>query len=672
MFRLKTLLAAWIAVLLAGLTLPARAADADGLQASIASDPTEGPHVPAPELRSAPVPAIPAADAPDPLPQPTSSAGASDNSAGTIAANAAPDMPPQPAVSADANTDTAPPSKNVTINLINLMVKRGLLTKEDSQALIQQAEQEAASAPSPAPSAPAPAEPVNSEDEVRVNYVPDVVKNQIRDDVTASVMKQARKENWGKEDDIPDWVHRFHVTGDIRVRYEGDDFPSGNATGSIVNFNAINTSSSFDINTGTQRSGLLPTYNVDEDRNRFRLRARLGSEIDLGENFTAGIRLGTGSDNQPVSENQTLGGVNSFTQNQGGNFSKYQIWLDRAFLRYELGAQPDKDFSVSIGRFDNPFFSTSMIWADDIAFDGFVAQGKYQVAPGVTPFLTAGAFPIFNTDLNFGTNSTIAGDGYHSEDKWLYAAQGGATWIINKDFTAKGAVAFYDYENIQGRVSSPISQDEFAAFGTAYNGDTDDSRPSFAQHGNTYIALRNVVLDPSLTTPTPVYEYFGLASPFRELALTGQLDYSHFDPFHILLIAEYVNNLAFDRGAIEDSGPAILPGPQNNNNADGTFAGGGVGYDVRLTVGAPALEKRWDWNVNLTYRYLESDAVVDAFNDADFGGYITGTNLKGYIIGANLALAQRVWASVRFLSADAIAGPPLKTDTLQLDISAKF
>jgi hypothetical protein len=606
----------------------------------------------------------------------------------TYAAGAVP-MPPSPPETPAAAPDPAP-SENATVNLIHLMVKKGLITKDDASDLVKQSEKEASSARDQAkagneapPEAPATgpegilatpsvqAAPSGSQDSesVDVSYVPEVVKNQIRDEVKADVMKQARDEHWGSNNDIPEWVHRFRITGDLRVRYEDDAFPDGNATGSIVNYNAINTGSGFDVNGLTGRSGLVPTYNVDQNRDRFRLRARFGAEIDLGQGFTAGLRLGTGSDNSPVTENQTLGGVNS---GQGGDFSKYQIWLDRAFIRYEWGAQPTKDFSVSIGRFDNPFLSTSMIWADDIAFDGVMAQGKYRVADGVTPFVTVGAFPVFNTDLNFGTNSTAAGNGYQSEDKYLIAGQVGTNWIINKDLSFKGAVAYYDFENIQGQVSDPISQDEFAALGTNFNGNTDDSRPSFAQHGNTYIALRNVVLDPTLTTATPVYEYYGLAAQFHELAVTGQLDYSYFDPFHLSLIAEAVDNIAFDKNAIEDEGPPILPGPQNNNNGAGSFDGGGMGYNVRLTAGMPALQKLWDWNVNLTYRYLESDAVVDAFNDADFGGYINGTNLKGYIIGANLALAPRIWTSVRFLSADAIAGPPLRTDTVQFDINAKF
>ena len=97
-----------------------------------------------------------------------------------------------------------------------------------------------------------------------------------------------------------------------------------------------------------------------------------------------------------------------------------------------------------------------------------------------------------------------------------------------------------------------------------------------------------------------------------------------------------------------------------------------MGYNIRLSLGTPSLEKLWDWNVNLTYRYLQSDATPDAFNDSDFGGYLAGTNLKGYMLGANLALSQRIWTSLRLMNADSIAGPPLSVDTIQVDLNAKF
>ena len=50
----------------------------------------------------------------------------------------------------------------------------------------------------------------------------------------------------------------------------------------------------------------------------------------IGEGFNGGIRLVTGDNNAPTSSNQTLGG-------SGGDFSKYAIWIDRAFLSYDVG-----------------------------------------------------------------------------------------------------------------------------------------------------------------------------------------------------------------------------------------------------------------------------------------------------------------------------------------------
>ena len=579
---------------------------------------------------------------------------------------------------------TAPPSPNATINLINLMVKRNLISKEDADSLIKQAQEEAdvaraqtattqataerALASQQAPPAQAPAAaPSASDDEVRIAYVPDVVKKQITDQVTQNVMEQTREEHLADTiaaSQVPDWVKRFHVTGDIRLRYEDDMFPTGNALdGQFLNFNAINTGSATNMAKSPPNPVEFPQYNVNADRTRFRLRARIGAGIDLGENFTSGIRIATGSDDNPVTENQSLGAANN---GQGGNFAKYQVWLDRAFIRYEVGNPDDKNLTLTIGRFDNPFFSTSMIWANDIGFDGAMFKGNYQVMPGLTPFLTGGAFPIFNTDLNFSTNNTTK---FTSEDKYLFAVQGGTRWTIDKDFSVTGAGAIYDFENVQGKVSDPILGQDSAGDVT---GNTDDSRPSFAQNGNTYMALRDY--GGAAASGAYQQEYFGLASQFRVLALTGQLDFSRFDPYHISVTGEFIKNVAFDRNSIVNGGPASDPGPQNNTTSTNpdSFDGGDIGYLVHLDMGKPVLQQLLDWNVQLSYRYVETDATVDAFTDADFGATLTGTNLKGYTIGGNLALSSRVWAGLRWMSADNVSGPTFRNDLIQFDLNAKF
>ncbi|HZP60894.1 MAG TPA: putative porin, partial [Opitutaceae bacterium] len=580
-----------------------------------------------------------------------------------------------------------PPSENVTINLINLLVERRLITREDADKLIRQAEDEAAEARAQAaatqlvlahsaqveaqvkqvaqqqaaatPAAPAPASV--SDNAIHVTYVPEVVKAQLRDQIKQEVMAEARQENWAAPNTLPAWVSRFTPVGDIRIRYDGNFYPSGNLTGfdnNYWNYNAINTSSTpFDYT-----AAFAPFPNVDQTRNRVRLRARLGTAVDLNEGFTAGLRLATGENNSPVTENQSLGAASS---GQGGNFSKYALWLDRAFLKYEIGGLPDKDLSATVGRFDNPFFATSVIWADDLGFDGAVLQGRYPLDEYVMPFFSAGLFPVFNTDFNFATNSP---NKFKSEDKWLYGGQLGVTWEITEDLSFKTASAYYYFQDVQGKVSRP-----FTPLTTQDAGNTDDTRPAFAQRGNTYIALRNIVPDATLNGggTSKQYQYFGLATPFHELAFTAELDYTHFEPFVVSLSGEYVNNLAFHRRAIERNGPPQLVGPVNNfASNNGGFDGGDAAWIAVLKVGKVALQKRWDWNASLSYRRVESDAVVDGFCDSDFGG--GGTNLKGYTFSANLALSSRVSLGIRWMSADSLAGPPFKDDTLQFDINGKL
>ena len=385
----------------------------------------------------------------------------------------------------------------------------------------------------------------------------------------------------------------------------------------------------------------------------------MGAEADMGDNFSAGIRVATGENNSPTSTNQSMGLAN---QGQGGNFSKYAIWLDRAFLKYELVGSPNKDLTVLAGRFDNPFFSpTELIWDDDLGFDGAAVKAKYEVYHGVTPFIVAGAFPVFNTDLNFSSNQPAK---FKSEDKYLYGGQVGINWNINHDLSAKASAAYYYFDNIAGKLSDP-----FVPLTASDQGSTDDSRPSFAQRGNTYRPIRNII--PSALNgmgTTNQFQYFGLATQFHEFAVAGQIEYNHFEPFQLSLFGDFVKNLAFDQSAI--NAIAVNNRGPFGKSKTGAFDGGDTGWIVGLRVGTAALANRWDWNAFVNYRYLESDAVVDGMNDSDFGG--GGTNLKGYTIGGSLALSPRVWLGVRWLSATAIAGPTFKNDIIQFDINGKF
>jgi hypothetical protein len=570
----------------------------------------------------------------------------------------------------------APPSPNAMINLINLMVKRGMVDEEEAAALIKQADDEAyvarqavrdaaTKADGAEKRAATAADAVSPPGTKRVTYVPEIVKQQIREDIKNEVMAKAEKENWASPGKYPEWAQRIRFFGDVRVRYESDSFPKGNALGWLPNFNAINTGNPFDVSDATNPN-LYPSYNVDQNRNRARLRARLGMEADLFAGFSAGLRIATGESSSPVSFNQSLGG-------SGGDFSKYGIWLDRAFIKYSAW----NDLTFQAGRFDNPFFTAAdLVYHRDLGFDGFAAQARHEILPGFTPFAIAGAFPVFNTAFDVGSNFAKL----PSHDKWMYGAQIGSNIRPVPEVELTLGAAYYDFTNVQGQLSSPCF-----VVTSADTCDSDLTRLSFAQKGNSYMGLRRIRPTAFNNFGTQsLFQYFGLASAFQDAVASARLDLGHFDPVHIVLDGEYVRNVAWNRNdvanrvfALNNSlpvGNGIIPlGPTlgcSKPPCPNVYTGGNQGWLARLSVGHSGLKELWDWNAFVGYKWLESDAVIDAFADSDFG--LGGTNLKGYFVGGSLALGPSVWLSARWMSANQVAGAPYAVDIFQLDLNARF
>lgn len=597
------------------------------------------------------------------------------------AAAAGPAPAPAPTAAAPAATDllpaagTASPrppaslSENVTINLINRLVQRGALTQQDAADLIRLAEQDAQVARSQAQTLgevqaavqqQAAAAPPVAEDEYRVTYVPETVKDQIRDQLRDEVLSQARREKWAAPNAIPEWTQRFKLFGDIRTQYQGYYFPTGNdVTGVFPNFAAINAGLPYNV--GTNNPVPPPYLNVDQNRNRYLMRARIGFDIQMEDGFSAGFRIATGQTNTPVSTNQAVGAVGGLGSNigTGGNFSLYSLWLDRGFIKYQTSEDPNNNMTFLFGRFDNPFATSSeLMWDEDVGFDGIAVKARYQPTEGGTTFYaTGGAFPIFNTDLNFPNNSASK---QSSTDKYVYAAQVGAEFKPTKHIEAKLGAAYYYFQNVSGKLSSPMLTPNANVVGT-----TDNRRPSFAQKGNTYMALRNITKDPSNNNGTiDQYQYYGLASSFQNLAFTGRLDFNYYQTLQVSLLGEYVDNLAFNKSAIN----ALAV--NNRDGGTGSFNGSGTAWYLGMRAGRPALQERGDWFTMLSYRYIGSDSVIDAFNDSNFGG--GGTNMQGYTLAAAMAISKSARLGISWMSANQITGPTFKADVFMFDLSVRF
>ena len=568
-------------------------------------------------------------------------------------------------------SDKKPTAPNAVVNLVNMLVKKGVLKEDQAQELIKEVDDETyvsqqatkdakTKADEAAKAASAAAAAANPPGTRHVTYVPEVVKQQLRQEIQREVMAKAEKENWASPGAYPEWASRIRFYGDFRLRNEDVFFPKGNDPSAAINFNAINTGSPY-LTFGNPN--FWPTYDVNQNRSEFLVQARLGMHADIYDGLGVDIRIATGNDPSPLSTNQVLGYYGT------SNFSKYSAWLDRANLRYEREIGQFNLGAVG-GRFANPFWSpTDLVWYRDLGFDGFAFQAAYNVSENITPFMAAGAFPLYNTNFNAGITLADPSTGQPinlpSQDKYLFGGQVGVRAEIRPNYTARVAVAYFDFDNVQGQLSSPC-----VVFTSSDVCNTDLLRPAFAQKGNTYMALRNILpaFDASGNQINNNYQYFGLASAFRPLVVSSELDLSHFNPIHVVLDGEYVWNTAFDRGAM--AAVAVNNFGGTSSGALGSYNGGDMGWLLRLTVGDPQILHRWDWSVNAGYKYLESDAVIDAFTDPDFG--LGGTNLKGYTVGGSLGLADNVWATVRWMSANNIGGAPYAVDVIQLDLNARF
>ena len=490
--------------------------------------------------------------------------------------------------------------RETTQAIIDALVEKGILTEEAAKALVKQAEDKGQVV------AEAPGNAELAVGVVRVPYIPEVVKREIREQIRQEVVAQAKTERWGDVNAVPEWVDRLKWEGDLRVRYQGDLFAEDNDTGN-----------SFLLDPYGLGSATLP-INTSEDRTRFRVRARLGLLAKVSETVSGGFRLTTGTTSDPVSTNQSL----------GNSFNKNSLVLDRAYGK----AKPWDWLEMTAGRIPNPFFSTDLVWDDDLNFDGVAATFKPwpNITMNAKPFFSLGAFPLQEVQ-----SSTIN----LAKDKWLYAAQAGLDWRSGANSRWRFGLAYYDYRNIKA-IQDPAPGDTFY--------DYTDSILSSRQKGNTVFEV----------APTDKAGVYGLASDYQLINLTAMADLAHFDPVHVILSADVVKNVGYKAADVN----SLLTTAQTAKT---------LGWQAKLTLGKPDVTLPGDWQFSLGYRYLQRDAVLDAFTDSDFN--LGGTNSKGYTLGATYGLDRNTWLTAKWLSANEIDGPlKFGVDVVQVDLNAKF
>ena len=491
--------------------------------------------------------------------------------------------PIQPAVAAPVS------GKQDTQQDFETMIKdlkdRGLISDEEAQRFLE------ASRRNPAAQIPA-SDRDKYIDEISKQVAGQIqgsVQSAVKDELKADILKEARLGNW-LTPEMPEWASKIRLTGDIRVRYQGDYFASDNA----------------DILSPSNPTQLM---NTTVDRERMRLRVRLNTLIQVADQVDAGVTISTGNTTNPVTTNVSFGDYQN----------KKSVVLDQAWIRYK----PMPELSLWAGRMPNPWFYTDLLWDDNLNFDGLALQFDTQLGRPLRSFLTIGAFPIQEVEQT-------------AHDKWLYGAQTGIKLNAPEIISAKFGAAYYYYTNIVGKPNNP-----------QYPGLTNWTAPEFQQMGNTLFDI-----DPSSNI------LLALASDYHELDFTGTIDVAVFNPVHVTLTGDFVENIGFDKQEVINR--------TGNPNTEKDIKG----YQVILGVGYKEVSDFGQWRCSAARKYIGADCVLDAFTNSDFHG--GGTNAQGYILKGDLGLTRNVWGSIQWYSSNEITGPKLAIDTLQVDINVKF
>jgi hypothetical protein len=502
--------------------------------------------------------------------------------------------------------------RNTVINLLQALVEQGVITREKAEQMVKSAQDKAAVSASAAAKA--------DEGAVRVPYVPQIVKDeiakqvaeQVKPGVVADVVQEAKTEKWGVPGALADWLTRTRISGMVTLREEDILFDKNNIQNTYLNFFNVNNAG------GISKAGLNAFLNVSEDRARFRGRARFAVDSDITDSITAGMRITTGNTSDLVSETQTLDGT-----------SPYQFGLDELYIRLdERNAQRFPWLSVVGGRFLNPWGTpTDLIFHKDLTFEGMAMTGRLGFGDGSAEqshlFVTVGAHPLQEVALS-------------GQDKWLAGAQLGANLRWGDGQHLRFAGAFYDYLNITGRLNPPSS--------TIYN----YTAPNYLRQGNTLYQISN--------SPDTTVNLFGLAAKYRLANVNATYEWA-LGRYSLGITADAVRNLGYNTADVSSRlGSYVAPRTK--------------GYQTEVSFGTPTVLVAGAWRGVIGYRYLQRDAVLDAYTDSDF--HFGGTDARGYYIVGDYGLANRVWMRLRYLSSNAIDGPTLGIDTLQIDLNTRF
>jgi hypothetical protein len=383
---------------------------------------------------------------------------------------------------------------------------------------------------------------------------------------------------------MPDWVTQLKIYGDVRGRYDKVYFDNDN-------------------------SGLPNT-----ERNRFRYRLRVGMTATMKDDFEAGFRLMSGDAVGTFGGNSLSG--NSTMQDNG---SKKNVYVDLAYGKYTPLHHGPWTGGVTIGKMENPFSTSDMLWDADYTPEGGALQIGYKINDQHALKVVGAVFVL--DELNQGANAS------HDPVLWGAQARWDAKWT--KQLNSSIGVAYYIIQGEENLGNAAVENNNF--------GNTRNAA------GNLVYDYKPVVADASVTYSLPKFPIY-----------PGE--------FPIKLWGEFINN-----PGVSDENEGYTVGITfGKSGKKGTWE---VGYRYeRLESDA--------WYEEFVNDDFGAFAQAAQSNSGLGNGYRSGTNVKGHIIKAGYSPSDSFTMSLTYYLTELInpipSGSESGTGRIFLDATWKF
>jgi hypothetical protein len=477
-------------------------------------------------------------------------------------------------------------------------------------------------------------------------------------------------------------VTELKLYGDLRFRYQGDEFHP------VLDVPAL----------------------VTDDRNRYRFRLRIGADVQLGDQFFAGVTLATGQ--SADSNNQT------YTE----GYDNYNIYIDKAFA----GWTPSDWFTIVLGKQANPLYTTELLWDPNITPQG--ASETLDISKAFLPETSRLSLKLVALQGAFFGGGSFTGG---SDTAWQFVEQLEGTWHFNKDASLTFAPGFMAYTaasltGLQNSINFSKTTDSLAA-ASSVQVQTTTTTTSTQTIKYSAAGVPTVTVTPVNTTVTTTTTTPATGSPRTVTTTTVNKQVQETIPTTLptnLALANktFVSTTTSGGGTLTVKTPVgAAPAQETRDLAILTAPG-----DISFKIGGLATKLYWDfgyntegghratneyflshhsseddfawlagvqlgsnghagdWSLDANFRRIGMDSIDPNLNDSNFA--LSYLNVQGFQLSAAYNFTDYLVGAITYYYAwrfdrgitggEATGGATLanarKVDVLQVDLNLKF